>query len=149
MIGAFLRKARAMEMRCRSPPESAQPFSPMLLFHLSGSFSANSSTLARRAAARTSSSVASLLPMRMFSRIELSNSVTSWNTMEKSESSASGSVFETSMPPMVILPRPASQKRAARRETVVLPPPEGPTSAVTCPCLAVKLTSFRTCSPSA
>lgn len=33
------------------------------------------------------------------------------------------------MPPTLIFPRSISQKRAAGRETVVLPPPEGPTSA--------------------
>ena len=44
---------RWMEMRCRSPPESSQPFSPILVFHPSGSFSANSSTLASFAAAST------------------------------------------------------------------------------------------------
>ncbi len=71
-----------MEMRCRSPPESWQPFSPISVFHPPGSFSANSSTLARRAAAMHSASVASFRPMRMFSRMVLSKRVTSWNTME-------------------------------------------------------------------
>lgn len=37
--------------------------------------------------------------------------------------SASGSIFETSIQPMVILPLLISQNRAARRETVVLSPP--------------------------
>lgn len=37
--------------------------------------------------------------------------------------------------------------RAASRDTVVLPPPDGPMSAVTCPCFAVKDTSFNTTSP--
>ena len=31
MIGEFLRKARAIEIRCLSPPESSQPFSPIML----------------------------------------------------------------------------------------------------------------------
>ena len=77
MIGAFFRNARAMEIRWRSPPESSQPFSPILVCHPSGSFLANSSTLASFAAAMTCSSVASLFPIRIFSRIVLSNSVTS------------------------------------------------------------------------
>ena len=51
------------------------------------------------------------------------------------------------MPPTVILPLSMSQNRAARRETVVLPPPEGPTSAVTSPCFAIKDTSRSTVSP--
>lgn len=43
--------------------------------------------------------------------------------MEYKLMSVSGSIFETSIPPTFMLPRPTSQKRAARRETVVLPPP--------------------------
>ena len=39
--------------------------------------------------------------------------------------SVSGSIFDTSIPPTFILPRSTSQKRAARRETVALPPPDG------------------------
>ena len=35
----------------------------------------------------------------------------------------------------------------ARRETVVFPPPDGPTNAVTSPCFAIKETSFNTVSP--
>ena len=52
------------------------------------------------------------------------------------------------MPPRVILPPWMSQNRAASLQAVDLPPPEGPTSAVTWPCLAVKDTSSSTLSPS-
>ena len=45
------------------------------------------------------------------------------------------------------LPEVASQKRAASRLTVDLPEPDEPTSAVTSPSFAVKLTSARTFSP--
>ena len=38
MIGAFFKNALAIEILCLSPPESSQPFSPIILFHLSGSF---------------------------------------------------------------------------------------------------------------
>lgn len=31
IIGEFLRKARAIEIRCLSPPDSSQPFSPIML----------------------------------------------------------------------------------------------------------------------
>ena len=44
-------------------------------------------------------------------------------------------------------PRPISQNRAASLATVDLPLPEGPISAVTSPCWAVKETSFSTVSP--
>jgi len=67
--------------------------------------------------------------------------------MENRESSVSGSILEISMPPTVIFPRLTSQNLAASRDTVVLPPPEGPTNAVTSPCFAVKETSFNTVSP--
>ena len=86
----------------------------------------NSSQLAARAAASTSSSVAPRLPRRMFSITVSSKSVTSWNTTEKSARSTSGSTVETSTPPTVTLPEEASQSRAARRAQVDLPEPDGP-----------------------
>ena len=70
-------KRGAMEIRWRSPPERAQPFSPMLVFQLSGSFSAILHSLPVLLPQGTSSSVAPLRPRRMFSRIVLSNRVTS------------------------------------------------------------------------
>lgn len=76
--------------------------------------------------------------------MELLNSVTSWNTMEYRDSRVSGLIFAISMPPTVIFPASGSQNRAARRDTVVLPEPEGPTNAVTSPCFAVKDRSFST-----
>ena len=78
--GASFRSARAMEMRCRSPPERRAPFSPMRVRYPSGRAQTNSSQLAARAAANTSSSVASARPRRMFSITVSSNSTTSWNT---------------------------------------------------------------------
>ena len=45
----------------------------------------------------------------------------------------------------VIEPLSVSQSRAASRAQVLLPEPEGPTSAVTSPSLAVKLTPLSTC----
>lgn len=43
----------------------------------------------------------------------------------------------------MIFPEDASQNLAASLETVVFPPPDGPTSAVTSPCFAVNETSSR------
>ena len=82
ILGASYKNALAMEIRCLSPPDRALPFSPMPVSDLFGSFSANSSQFASRAACKTSSSVASLRPSRMFSMIVLLNKVTSWNTIE-------------------------------------------------------------------
>ena len=77
----------------------------MLVFHLSGSFSANSSQFASFAAARTSSSVAPLRPRRMFSRIVFQDVTLFDNTiLENRLMSFSGSIRETSMPPTVMLP---------------------------------------------
>lgn len=38
IIGASFKNARAIEMRCRSPPDNAQPFSPIFVFHSSDGF---------------------------------------------------------------------------------------------------------------
>ena len=51
---------------------------------------------------------------------------------------------DMSTPPTLIEPLLTSHSRAARRAQVLLPEPEGPTSAVTSPSLAVKLTSRST-----
>ena len=40
-MGAFFSKARAMEIRCRSPPDRVDPFSPTIVWYrwtLSGQF---------------------------------------------------------------------------------------------------------------
>ena len=50
--------------------------------------------------------------------------------------------------PATYLPHGTSQNRAASLQAVDFPPPEGPMRAVTSPCLAVKLTSSSTPSPS-
>ena len=77
MIGASFKNARAIEILWRSPPDSSEPFSPIMVSHFCGIFSIKSSQFANFAAAITSSSVASFLPIRMFSIIVLLNSVTS------------------------------------------------------------------------
>ena len=76
-----------------------------------------------------------------------SNRTTSWNTWAKSTRRASGSTVETSTPPMLTTPSSASQKRAASLAAVDLPPPLGPTKAVTSPSFATNETFERTFSP--
>ena len=49
------------------------------------------------------------------------------------ENNFSGSIFDTSIPPTVIFPDDASQNLAASLETVVFPPPDGPTNAICSP----------------
>ncbi len=62
--------ARAIETRCRWPPESFTPRSPMMVSYFCSYFSANSSTRAMAQARRISSSVASGLEKATFSRID-------------------------------------------------------------------------------
>ena len=52
--------------------------------------------------------------------------------------STCGLICRTSTPPTSTTPDAASQKRGIRLAAVVLPPPEGPTSATVCPGSAVK-----------
>src|SRR5688500_3926507 len=66
-IGASFRIARAMATRCRWPPESFTPRSPTIVSYPAGSASMNSAAWARRAAWRTSSSLARGRPTRMLS----------------------------------------------------------------------------------
>ena len=73
----------------------------------------------------------------MFSRTVSSKSTTSWNTSENAESSVSGSTVETSTPPTKTVPELTSQKREASLTAVLLPEPDAPTSAVTCPSCAL------------
>ncbi len=147
MIGASFSIALAMDILCLSPPESLLPFSPITVPYPSGRADTNSSHIAASAAASTSSSDAPLLPMRMFSITVVLNSTTSWNTMEYLPISVSGSTVDMSMPPRVICPLSTSQNLVASLATVDFPSPDGPTSAVTSPCLATKETSSRTVWP--
>ena len=137
-----------MDSRCRSPPDRAEPFSPIRVSYPFGRRWMNSSHWAALAASITSWSDAPLRPRRMFSMMVLLNRTTSWNTMEKLLSRVSGSIPLISVPPSVIFPLSISQNLAASFALVDFPPPEGPTRAVTCPCLAVNDTSFKTCFPS-
>ena len=144
MTGASLSRARAIERRWRSPPESAAPFSPSMVSKPSGSLSMNSVQHAVSAAARTSSSVASSRPMRMLPATVSSKSSTSWNTIETCDSHDSSRKPAMSRPSQVTRPPPGIQNRAASWAQVDLPEPDGPTSAVTCPSRAMKLTPCST-----
>ena len=144
ITGASFKSALAIEILCLSPPDSAEPFSPITVLYPLGSLSINSSHWASFAALITSSSVAPFLPILIFSIIVLSKSVTSWNTIEYARRSFSGSTCEISLPPSLMLPPSASQNLAASFDTVDFPPPDGPISAVTSPCFAVKLISLST-----
>ena len=81
-MGASFSMARAMEMRCFSPPESEPPPSPKTVSYPSGSAMIKSWQQAALAAATTCSWVASGRPnLMLFSTVSLKR-YTDWNTME-------------------------------------------------------------------
>lgn len=67
-MGAPLATARAMEIRCRSPPDRVRPPSPMGVSYPSGRSVMKSWAWAVRAAASMSAVVRSVLPRAMLSR---------------------------------------------------------------------------------
>ena len=146
IIGASFKRARAMEIRWRSPPESVEPFSPKIVLYPSGNRCTNASQQAALAAAKTCSSVASIFPILILFQTVSLNKVTSWNTKDIYPMRYSGSRVFTSTPPMVTVPLFTSQKRAINRDIVLLPLPEGPTKAVIFPSGMVAFTSFNTSS---
>ena len=125
--------ARAMAMRCCSPPERYTPFEPMTVWMPSGNFSIISMHCAARRAESASASVASGLPSLTLSRMLPLSRRLFWNTNETVSISSSFGISRTSAPPTQMLPLPTSKKRQMRLASVDLPPPDGPTSATACP----------------
>jgi len=95
-------------------------------------------------AASTSSRVAPGRARRMFSSAVSARIPPSCKTMAVQESRSWLEASRTSVPPRRTPPDSTSQKRAARRTRVDLPPPEGPTTAVTVPGRSSRCTSSRT-----
>ena len=80
-IGGFFKMARAMLTRCRWPPESLPPRSPMLVLKPSSLCIIKSKAFAIRAASATCSSVASEVPnLILFLKVSL-NRMASWFTL--------------------------------------------------------------------
>ena len=129
-----------MERRWRSPPEREAPFSPSTVSNPWGSLSMNSRQCAALAASATSSSEAPSRPMRILFATVSSKRITSWKTMETCASHDSSENPAMSLPEQRILPLSGSQNFAASWAQVDLPEPLGPTSAVTLPSCASKLT---------
>ena len=88
----------------------------------------------------TSSRVASGRAARTFSRTDCEKSRLAWKTKATRPMRSRGSIWRTSMPPTRTRPESTSQKRGTRLAAVVLPPPEGPTSATVAPAGTSKLT---------
>jgi len=72
--------ARAIPMRCRSPPDSVCPRSPTRVSYPSGRRTMKSCAFARRAASTISFSDAEGRPYAMFSRTVARKSTVSWST---------------------------------------------------------------------
>ena len=100
----------------------------------------NSRQCAALAASATSSSEAPSRPMRILFATVSSKRITSWKTMETCASHDSSENPAMSLPEQRILPLSGSQNFAASWAQVDLPEPLGPTSAVTLPSCASKLT---------
>ena len=79
-MGASFSMARAMERRCRSPPERCPPPPPTRVSKPFSSPRMKSQQPLSRAARSTSASVAEGRPMRMFSRTVVSKRKLSWET---------------------------------------------------------------------
>ena len=77
IIGASFKIALAMESLCLSPPERDAPFSPIIVSYPFSMFPIKSSHPASAAAFLTSSSVAFIFPILIFSMTVLLNKVTS------------------------------------------------------------------------
>src|SRR6267378_1973918 len=122
-IGGSFSSARAIESRCRSPPESMRPRSPAWVSNFFSLRSMNSSACARPAAVRISSSVASGLPMRRLSAIERLNSSASWNTTPIFRRSAVSLRPRISMPSILMMPDCGSNARCNSAIAVDLPGP--------------------------
>ena len=139
-IGASFRIARAIAIRCCSPPERYTPFAPMTVWMPSGSFSIISVHCAFSRASMTSCSVASGRDSLTFSRTDRFRSLLSWNTYDTVFINSSFGISLTFTPPIFTAPFCTSQKRAISPAAVVFPPPEGPTSASEVPLFTLKLT---------
>ena len=132
-MGASFRMARASAMRWHSPPARYTPRAPTTVSSPCGSFATMSSHCAACAAASTSSRVASGRAARMLSSRLCLNSLSFWNTKATRSMSSACGMDRTSTPPPSTRPALASQKRGTSEAAVVLPPPEGPTSATVAP----------------
>ncbi len=110
----------------------------------------NRSACARRAAARTSSSVASGRPKRMLSAIERLNRLGTCGTIATASRKAASGHSRTSSPSSRICPSVTSYSRGSRLTRVDLPEPVVPTTASASPGRSSKLVSISAgsaCSP--
>ena len=106
--------ARAIETRCRCPPESFTPRSPTTVSYPFSNASANSSTRATRQAATTSASEASGREKETFSRIVPSKRNDSCRTTPSCDRNESSRAVERSTPSTVTRPDAGDWNAATR-----------------------------------
>jgi hypothetical protein len=107
----------------------------------------NSWAPASRAADSICSGVASGAPYAMLSRIDAAKSRLSWSTTLICPRSDSSVYSRISRPSMRTTPPVGSYRRMTRFDSVVLPPPEGPTSATCWPGSIVSWTFLKRRAP--
>ncbi len=131
-------------MRCLSPPlKWIVPASPIIVLYVSGSLSMKSWHCAAFAERITSSSLASSMPIRIFSYTVSLNINGSWKTKPILSINFSIGIPLMFILPTNISPLSISHIRGIKCAIVVLPAPLGPTSAVTVPSFILKLISWR------
>ena len=133
MIGVSRRRARAIAMRWRWPPDRVPPRSPTSASYPPGISMMKSWALAAFAAATISSSVAPSRPRRMFSRMVVAKSTASWWSRVTFERTAARVRSVSGYPPMRTRPLTGSWARTASDTSVDFPDPEGPMIATRSP----------------
>ena len=107
-ILGFISNARAMAIRCFSPPERVTPRSPTLVSYPFGSDAIKSCIFAALATSIICSMLASVLPYDILSFIEAAKRNVSWRTMLNCFLSDSKVTSLISIPSMIILPEVGS-----------------------------------------
>ena len=143
-IGGAPASARARATRCRCPPDSVSPRSPITVCQPSGNAATSSATPAVTKAAPTRSSARPSRPSVTLSRIRREKRNASCGTQASVERSRPRGSVRTSSPPTNTVARGGSHSRASTRPSVDLPVPVGPTTATSSPGRTSKLTSRST-----
>ena len=136
--------ARAIATRCRCPPESVMPRSPITVSYPFGSRSMNSCACAARAARSTSSCERPPRPKAMFSRTLAEKRKGSWAITPTSRRSDVSVTSRTSTPSTVTRPPVGWYSRARSLTRVVLPAPLAPTIASERPASISRSSSVKT-----
>ena len=134
--------ARAIAILCCSPPDRYTPFVPITVSMPFGSFSTISMHCAAFKASVISSRVASGFAICTFSNIDVLMRRLFWNTKDTLSIKVSFGISRISIFPINMHPFCGSKNLVTILARVVLPPPDAPTNATTCPGLIFSDTSL-------